>query len=98
MLAIVDDGSCVYPDDFYDKFKEQFVKSIEIVTNIDLNQQSNIDTMDITENNPDIPESPQTPEHNEPPPPPNSPTDYMEGGHKTKQKKLIYNPINQKRE
>ena len=95
-----------YPDDFYDKFKEQFVKSIEIVTNIDLNQQSNIDlnqqsnidAMDITENNPDIPESPQTPEHNEPPPPPNSPTDYMEGGHKTKQKKLIYNPINQKRE
>ncbi len=91
-----------YPDDFYDKFKEQLVKSIEIVTNIDLNQQLNIDTMDITENNPENnpyrPESPQTPEHNEPPPPPNSPVDYMEGGYKTKQKKLIYNPINQKRE
>ena len=65
---------------------------------LDLNQQSNIDRMDIIENNPDIPESPQTPEHNEPPPPPNSSTNYMEGGHKTKQKKLIYNLINQKRE
>lgn len=76
-----------YPDDFYDKFKEQFVKSIEIISNIDLNQPSNIDSMELQQ------ESPQTTEHNQPPPPPDSPLEYMEGGNKTKQKKLRYNPI-----
>lgn len=79
-----------YPDDFYDKFKEQFVKSIEIVSNIDLNQQTNISNMELQENNPLLPQSPQTPEHNTPPPPPNT---SMDGGYKTKQKKLRYNPI-----
>ncbi len=76
-----------YPDDFYDKFKEQFVKSIEIISNIDLDQPSNIDSMELQQ------ESPQTTEHNQPPPPPDSPLEYMEGGNKTKQKKLRYNPI-----
>jgi len=79
-----------YPDDFYDKFKEQFVKSIEIVSNIDLNQQTNISNMELQENNPLLP---QTPEHHPPPPPPNTPYNSMDGGHKTKQKKLRYNPI-----
>ena len=82
-----------YPDDFYDKFKEQFVKSIEIVSNIDLNQQTNISNMELEENNPLLPQSPQTPEHHPPPPPPNTPYNSMDGGHKTKQKKLRYNPI-----
>ena len=64
-----------------------------ISSNIDLNQQTNISNMELEENNPLLPQSPQTPEHHPPPPPPNTPYNSMDGGHKTKQKKLRYNPI-----
>tara|TARA_B100000965_G_scaffold100601_1_gene82529 strand:+ start:10549 stop:13722 length:3174 start_codon:yes stop_codon:yes gene_type:complete len=72
-----------YPDDFYDKFKEQFVKSLEIIRSVDSNQNnpdSNENNMDIDDHSDE--QIPQTPD---------SPSDNMEGGEKLKQKILRYN-------
>ena len=70
-----------YSDDFYDKFKEQFIKSLEIVRRIDANENN------LNSNNMAIDANPDEQIQQQP----YSPSDNMEGGEKVKQKILRYN-------
>jgi len=72
-----------YPDDFYDKFKEQFVKSLEIIRSVDANQNNpNSYNTDIDANSNEQIQQPS-----------DLHSDNMEGGEKIKPKILRYNHI-----
>jgi hypothetical protein len=72
-----------YPDDFYDKFKEQFVKSLEIIRSVDANQNNpNSYNTDIDANSNEQIQQPS-----------DLHSDNMEGGEKIKPKMLRYNHI-----